>query len=223
MNNRPNGKGAFTLVELLVVIAIVALLAALLLPALAQAKTKARRIQCLSNLKQVSLAIHLFATDVDRYPWRVPIAEGGSETSVNVWRTFRALRSHLETPRLAICPSDTRQPAADFEQLRNTNISYFIGIDSREQKPGMLLAGDRNLRGGKAGQDCPVANVKNAAIAFGRKEIPKACWSQTMHRCVGNVTVGDGSAHQLSTTGLRDLLRASDDEQNAFNNHILVP
>jgi prepilin-type N-terminal cleavage/methylation domain-containing protein len=112
-------SGAFTLIELLVVIAIIAILAAILFPVFAQAREKARQITCLSNFKQLGLAMMQYVQDSDElYPGSYYYGQGWAEEiypyakSVNVYQ----------------CPDDSRTPDSNATSYYPDKLSYVENV-----------------------------------------------------------------------------------------------
>lgn len=122
-------KKAFTLIELLVVIAIIAILAAILFPVFAQAREKARQISCLSNIKQLSLAMTQYIQDYDEtYPTAVI---GGSTNVISpqpaAYTWAWAIQPYVKNQQIYACPSATVDPtrANNFTATQDIARSYY--------------------------------------------------------------------------------------------------
>jgi prepilin-type processing-associated H-X9-DG protein len=212
LDNSEKQRSGLTLTEVLVITVVVAVLAALLLPALWHDGC-GHKIRCVNNLKQIGLAARIFAEDnSERFPMEVPVKDGGSKEFVQfglVVPHFLVVSNELSTPKLLVCPRDKRHEAANFNELRGENISYFVGLEASQTNPQSMLAGDRNVTNGSPGNDRLCFLTTNQPVG----------WTREIHQHSGNVVFGDGSVQQVDSAGLQQLLRNS----GVATNRLAIP
>ena len=211
-NPRPAGRKGFTLIELLVVIAIIAILAAMLLPALSKAKERSKRVACLNNLKQIALGMTLYAGDNGD-----KVVECGGKASQLTFNPIgRELWKPLGLPVVSNavsiwnCPNRAGLPYYEsFYDQWVIGYQYFGGIatwknpaftggtPSRspvklgQSKPGWCMAADANLKiNGSWGADDTTGGAPRATY----QNMPPHRAGNSRVPAGGNESFCDGSA-----------------------------
>ncbi|PQV64880.1 prepilin-type N-terminal cleavage/methylation domain-containing protein [Abditibacterium utsteinense] len=143
----------FTLIELLVVIAIIAILAAILFPVFGRARENARKISCLSNMKQIGLGVLQYTQDYDE---RLPMRQydGSPNGDANTWR--RVIFPYVKSTQLFSCPSNPYN-------ARNAD-------DSRDADMATLPAGSPRFPQSYGANAMSVNIGGNAPMEYGRAE-----------------------------------------------------
>jgi hypothetical protein len=207
---QPRCSTGFTRSELVAVMAMVVLLLLVSFPAMGtRVGARTARMTCVNNLRQVGLAWRMSATGFnDTFPFQIPSFLGSHPLeSVPAYQWWQVISNELRTPRILLCPTDSRTPARDFGPLfTSLSVSYSIGLDVGFDLPRTILGGDRNVTGG--------VTSGATSMDFPPQQAGSINWDLTQHALQGNILQSDGSVHQYDNAGLQQALRVSGGQTN---------
>jgi competence protein ComGC len=197
-------NAAFGLTEFLIAIVCALVLVLLILPSIPREKEQSPRVKCTINLKQVALSYALWSQDNEQgFPMETPASKGGIRELAlagDLLSTVRIASNQMRTTSILLCPAEKKRKVAEtFASLTTANISYFINVDAALTNQNHILAGDRNLALGGI-------PVRSGFLELTDPYTLSWTKGSESHDHAGNVALVDGSAHQVTTKGFRDLL-----------------
>jgi hypothetical protein len=219
---------AFSRSELCLILGMLTLLAFVVLPALANNRSRSARVICANNLRQIGVAQHLWGNDHDDLPpLMVPVGQGGTRQhslAPNAWLHFAWLSNELGSAQLIFCPSDTGIPARDFSgdanggylhpNFRNGATSYFTSYSGFNSDPQWaVMNGDRNITI-DGGATCSLLNSASS-ISSQPSGGTGGQWKTGLHDLEGNIQFRDGRVAMLPNPELRAVLVGRLDDNGA--------
>ncbi|HEV2693676.1 MAG TPA: type II secretion system protein [Verrucomicrobiae bacterium] len=206
-----------TLVEAVVVLCVIAFLLTLMLPTLSSSRcNKCQKISCANNLKQLGLAIKVWAGDNnDRYPTAVSTNSGGAlewMTTPEAWRMFQVISNEASTPKIFYCPEDHwhARDATNFTDDLKDHLSYFIGIDATDSNTSSLLGGDDNfVNQGASVKPGLFTTASTATFTWdnSRHTVEKDhAWIYLKKPACGNLLMADGNVQAALNSDLTNYL-----------------
>lgn len=183
---------------------IIAILVALLLPAIMKAKVKGLQTFCSNNLRGVGLGLISYAESHEgNFPQQIPFTQGGSApiptTSIRPGgliatdvRPFILASNNLGSAKILLCPTDRdKRPPTSFTQVRSTNVSYFTSVRPRRNNLNTLLSGDNHI-----------GWLQSSVAPIGYRPF----WNTNRHGESGNLLFSDGRVQGIGSKDLAPTL-----------------
>lgn len=228
------GKGtasAFSRCDLSAVLATVILILGVVLPVLANSKSRSQQAICANNLRLVGQGVTLYNLENNQLdPWRARTPGYNAALANNSFYQCSLLSNGVSNPKVFTCPSDALvKPATHYgvtsggflhPEYRNAAVSYFWGLDSSALVPDSVLAGDRHILP-NAGLGVGCATGLNPVAGILRGASTPIRWGAELHGPVGNTLLHDGRVEQSSNGTIERLFRTETEDNGSI--HLQLP
>lgn len=202
---------AFTRTELLIVVLVCCALGGILLASgFFRSRRTVSHLTCAMNLRQIGMAGKEFKESHDGlYPWELTTNNEGSlefaSSGGQAFRHFQCQSNFIVAQVVLVCPQDTRQAATNWATMSNTNVSYFVGLDSDPKRPLSIMAGDRNI-----------TRASGVVLQCNPSAPPQWVSGMGLHGDRGHVVFSDCHVEELDSTGLSNALQRAGMSTNRF-------